>query len=205
VTAFDLSAFKAPLVVPDLHSGPVTLRPFDLSDLQLIRQASTDPYIPTITSVPSAYSDDEGGAFIERQRSSVKAGHGYPFVIADAATPGRGVGSLGLWLHEIENGRASIGYWIAPSERGKKRAGWALKGAVTFAFEVLAIPRLHLFIEPWNIASQRTAEFAGFKKEALLRGWERIDQAQYDVYSYVLLREEYPHVLMERDARENAG
>jgi RimJ/RimL family protein N-acetyltransferase len=204
VTAFDLSAFEAPLVIPELQSGPVMLRPFNLSDLQLIRQGSTDPYITTITSVPSAYSDDEGRAFIERQRSCAAGGQGYPFVIADAATPLSGWGGLGLWLHEIENGRASIGYWIAPSGRGKKRAGWALKGAVTFAFERLAIPRLHLFIEPWNIASQRTAEFAGFKKEALLRGWERIDQAQYDVYSYVLLRQEYPHVLMERDARENA-
>ena len=202
MTAFDLSAFEAPLVIPELHSGPVTLRPFDLSDLQLIRQAATDPYIPTITSVPSSYSDDQGRAFIERQRSRAADGHGYPFVIADAATPGRGIGALGLWLHEIENGRASIGYWIAPSERGRMRAGWALRGAVTFAFETLAIPRLHLFIEPWNIASQRTAEFAGFTQEALLRGWERIGQAQHDAYSYVLLRQEHPHGGKECDARE---
>jgi RimJ/RimL family protein N-acetyltransferase len=188
VTAFDLSTFDAPLAVPELHSGPIVLRPFDLSDLQLIRQASTDPYIPAITSVPSSYSDDEGRAFIERQQSRAADGHGYPFVIADTGTPGRGVGAVSLWLQEIDNGRASIGYWLAPAGRGKSRAGWALRGVVGFAFDVLAIPRLHLFIEPWNIASQRTAEFAGFTKEALLQGWERIDHAQHDVYSYVQLR-----------------
>ena len=58
---FDFSAFEAPLSVPQLQSGPVLLRPFLLSDLPLIRQAATDPYIPAVTSVPSTYSDDGGG------------------------------------------------------------------------------------------------------------------------------------------------
>jgi [ribosomal protein S5]-alanine N-acetyltransferase len=199
VTTFELSTFAAPLEVPELSSGPVVLRPFAPSDLPLIRQAATDPYIPTIASVPSPYSDDEGRAFIERQYGLAIGGHGYPFVIADACDPGRGIGGLGLWLRDIESGRASIGYWIVPSARGRKSAGWALRGVVTFAFDVLAIPRLHLFVEPWNIASQRTAEFAGFRREALLRGWERIDHEQHDAYSYVLLREtRSPPVDVER-------
>lgn len=191
MTAFDLSLFEAPLVVPQLQSGPVLLRPFTLSDLPLIRLAATDPYIPSVTSVPSAYSDDEGRAFIERQQSQAGGGHGYSFVIAESSSPARGLGGLGLWLHEIESGRASIGYWVVPGARGNNLAGWALRGVVAFAFEVLAIPRLHLFIEPWNIASRRTAEFAGFTQEALLRGWERIDHVQRDVYSFALLRQDW--------------
>ncbi len=187
--AFDLSVFAAPLRVPELQEGPVRLRPFLLSDLSLIRQAATDPYIPAITSVPSGYSDDEGRAFIARQHHQAIHGHGYSFAISEAADPRLGIGGLGLWLHEIESGRATIGYWLIPSARGKGLAGWALRGVVAFAFEVLAIPRLHLFIEPWNIASQRTAEFAGFTREALLVGWERIDDIQRNVYSYSLLRE----------------
>jgi RimJ/RimL family protein N-acetyltransferase len=191
VTSFDLSAFAAPLRVPELRSGPVRLRPFAPSDLPLVRQAATDPYIPTITSVPPVYDDDEGLAFIQRQHDRSADGDGYPFVIADASDPGRGLGGLGLWLREIEDGRASIGYWLAPAARGQKFAGWAVRGATAFAFEALAIPRLHLFIEPWNIASQRTAEFAGFTREALLRGWERIDDQQRDVFVYALLRQEW--------------
>lgn len=199
MTAFDLSTFEAPLVVPELASGPVLLRPFAPSDLPLIRQAATDPYIPAITSVPSAYSDDEGRAFIERQHSRATDGHGYPFVIAEGVDPGRGLGGLGLWLQEIGDGRASIGYWIAPFARGKKLAGWALRGVVTFAFEVLCIPRLHLFIEPWNLASQATAEFAGFVQEALLHGWVRIHDEQHDAYAYSLLRQQWtPYDQLER-------
>jgi [ribosomal protein S5]-alanine N-acetyltransferase len=191
VKPFELSAFDAPLTVPDLEYGPILLRSFALSDLPLIRQAAEDPYIPSITSVPAAYSDDSGRAFIELQHKVALDGHGYPFVIAEVANPHHGLGALGLWLREIENGRASIGYWVAPPARGRHAAGLALRAAVTYAFEALAIPRLQLFIEPWNAASQRTAEYGGFTQEALLHGWERIDGTQHDAYCYALLQEDW--------------
>jgi RimJ/RimL family protein N-acetyltransferase len=191
VTPFDLSNFEAPLTLPELRYGPILLRGFALSDLPLIRQAAEDPYIPSITSVPPAHSDDSGRAFIERQHRLAFDGHGYPFVISDASNPHQGLGALGLWLREIENGRASIGYWVAPSARGRHAAGLALRAVVAYAFEVLAIPRLQLFIEPWNAASQRTAEYAGFAQEALLHGWERIGGTQYDAYCYALLQQDW--------------
>jgi RimJ/RimL family protein N-acetyltransferase len=60
-----------------------------------------------------------------------------------------------------------------------------------FAFEKLAIPRVHLFVEPWNVASARTAESAGFRREATLRGWERIDGSQRDADCYAQLCSEW--------------
>ena len=62
---------------------------------------------------------------------------------------------------------------------------------VSFAFGELAIPRLHLFVEPWNVASARTAEAAGFSREATLRGWERIDGEQRDADCFALLHAEW--------------
>jgi [ribosomal protein S5]-alanine N-acetyltransferase len=191
VIPFDLFTFEAPLTMPELRYGPILLRRFALSDLPLLREAAEDPYIPSITSVPPVYSDDSGRAFIERQQRLASDGHGYPFVIADAADPHRGLGALGLWLREIENGRASIGYWVGPSARGRHSAGLALRATVAYAFEALGIPRLQLFIEPWNAASQRTAEYAGFTQEALLRGWERIGGTQHDAYCYALLQQDW--------------
>jgi [ribosomal protein S5]-alanine N-acetyltransferase len=191
MTPFDLSVFDAPLRVPELHYGPILLRGFALSDLQLVRQAAEDPYIPSITSVPPTYSDDNGRAFIEQQHKLALGGHGYPFVIAEESNPHHGLGALGLWLREIENGRASIGYWVVPSARGRHTAGLALRAAATYAFEVLAIPRLQLFIEPWNAASLRTAEYGGFVQEAFLHGWERIGGTQHDAYCYALLQQDW--------------
>jgi [ribosomal protein S5]-alanine N-acetyltransferase len=191
MSPFDLSAFEPPLLVPALAAGPIMLRPFNSADLPLIRAAATDPYIPTITSVPAAYTEAEGRAFIVRQIDRSDDGDGYPFVITETTDPDRGIGAIGLWLREIDSGRASIGYWLAPSARGRHLAGWALRGVVAFAFGTLGIPRLHLFVEPWNVASQRTAEWAGFAPEALLRGWERVEGSQHDALSYVLLHQEW--------------
>jgi [ribosomal protein S5]-alanine N-acetyltransferase len=190
---FDPDVLAPPLHVPDLPAGPVTLRSFRMSkgDLGLVRAAAGDPDIVAISSVPRDGGRAAGRAFIERQHRRAERGDGYSFVIAPAAEGSPGVGSIGLWLHEIQSGRASIGYWLLAEARGRGLAGWALRAVVSFAFNELAIPRLHLFVEPWNVASVRTAEAAGFQREALLRGWERIDGTQRDAESFALLRAEW--------------
>ena len=187
MTHFDPTAFTPPLSVPELVAPPVVLRPYALSDLALVRQASADPFIPSISSVPRPYTDDAGRAFLARQHARDAEGDGYSFVIALASEPKTGIGSIGLWLQEIEAGRASIGYWLLADARGQRMAAHALRAVVSFAFDALRIPRLHLFVEPWNLASARTAEAAGFAREATLRGWERIEGEQHDADCYALL------------------
>jgi ribosomal-protein-alanine N-acetyltransferase len=191
MNSFDPTAFTPPLRVPELVAAPVVLRPYALSDLALVRQASTDSFIPSISSVPRRYTDDAGRAFIARQHARDAEGDGYSFVIAPEAEPKTGIGSIGLWLQEIESGRASVGYWLLADARGRRMATHALRAVVAFAFGTLAIPRLHLFVEPWNVASARTAEAAGFAREARLRGWERIEGEQHDADCYALLHSEW--------------
>ena len=193
MSAFDPAVFTPPLRVPQLVSPPVLLRPYAISDLAMVRLAAADPLIPSISSVPRTYTDDAGRAFIERQHARDAEGDGYSFVIATEAEPTTGVGSIGLWLQEIESGRASIGYWLVADARGQGFAASALRGIVSFAFGELSIPRLHLFVEPWNVASARTAEAAGFSREATLRGWERIDGEQRDADCFVLLHSEWAY------------
>ena len=191
MSAFDLTAFTPPLRVPRLSWPPLVLRPFDVEDLDMVQQASEDPLIPSITSVPREYTDDSGLAFIQRQHERSSAADGFSFVIAEESDPSSGIGSIGLWLQEIESGRASVGYWIVAAARGRGLAAHALRAVVSFAFGELAIPRLHLFVEPWNAPSARTAESAGFHREATLRGWERIDDEQRDADCFALLYDDW--------------
>jgi RimJ/RimL family protein N-acetyltransferase len=191
MNAFDATAFAPPLRVPRLSCPPVLLRPYAQVDLELVREASSDPLILMTSSVPSVYTDAAGRAFIKRQHERASDGDGYSFVIARQDAEETGLGSIGLWLQEIESGRASIGYWVVESARGKRLAAHALQAVVTFAFDELAIPRLHLFLEPWNVPSARTATAAGFRREATLRGWERVRGAQRDADCYALLHEEW--------------
>jgi ribosomal-protein-alanine N-acetyltransferase len=191
MTTFDLAAFTPPLRVPQLAAPPLVLRSYTIADLAMVRQAAADPFIPSISTVPRRYTDDAGRAFIERQHARGAEGDGYSFVIAPEAEPKVGIGSIGLWLQEIESGRASIGYWLLAGARGQGLAALALRAVVSFAFDALSVPRLHLFVEPWNVASTRTAEAAGFHREATLRGWERIDGEQRDADCFAFLRSQW--------------
>ncbi|HUL25938.1 MAG TPA: GNAT family protein [Streptosporangiaceae bacterium] len=179
------------LVVPALAAGPFRLRRFVMADLPVVREAAQDPYIPLITTVPAVFTDTEGRRFIERQWDRARRGSGYSFAIADAAT-GHAVGQIGLWLHDIGAGRASVGYWVAAPARGRGAAGHALRTLSFWALGVLRIPRLELYVEPWNEASIRTAERAGFQREGLLRSWQEVGGERTDMLMYSLLPADLP-------------
>jgi RimJ/RimL family protein N-acetyltransferase len=49
---------------------------------------------------------------------------------------------------------------------------------------MLRIARLELYVEPWNTASIRTAESAGFQREGLLRSWQEVGGIRKDMYMY---------------------
>jgi RimJ/RimL family protein N-acetyltransferase len=176
----------AGLVAPTLAAGRFRLRPFAMTDLDLIREASQDPYIPLITTVPVVFTDEQGRRFIERQWDRARQGTGYSFAIAEVATD-RPVGQIGLWKTDLRDGRCSIGYWVAASERGRHAARHALAALTRWAFATLPVPRLELYVEPWNRASMRTAEAAGFRKEGLLRSWQEIGGERKDMFMYSLL------------------
>ncbi len=174
------------LVDLDLAGAGLRLRPFDMADLALIEEASADPFIPLLTTVPGTFTPDEGAAFIQRQLSRRVGGEGWSLAIHDLAAD-RAVGQIGLWVGSLTRGRAEIGYWVAASARGSGAAGRATGLLSEWAFANLDISRLSLFIEPWNVASIRTAESAGYEQEGLLKSWERVDGVAKDMYSFVRL------------------
>ncbi len=73
-----------PLAVPTLEADPFRLRPVRLFDLDAMWEASQDERIPSITTVSTQFSEEEGHLFIERQWQRAADGTGYSFAIADA-------------------------------------------------------------------------------------------------------------------------
>ncbi len=174
------------LVVPELDAGRFRLRPFSATDVDVVRQAALDPQIPLITTVPAIFTEDAGLRFIERQRDRASSGAGYSFAIAESATD-RAVGQVGLWLRDLDQGRASLGYWVVGPARGRGAAASAVTAVAHWALTELRIPRLELYVEPWNEASARTAERAGFQREGLLRGWQEVGGERRDMWMYSML------------------
>ena len=168
--------------------GDVVLRAFTDGDVDVVRELSTDPYVPLVTSLPATATEAQALTWIERNRGRRDEGSGFSFAIAEAAT-GRAVGQVGLWLGELPSGRASAGYLVAPGARGRGFARSALAAVTAFAWSLPGLYRVQLFIEPSNEASVRTARGAGYEPEGLLRSYQEIGGRRRDMLVFGAVRE----------------
>ncbi|MFC3860277.1 GNAT family N-acetyltransferase [Deinococcus antarcticus] len=169
-----------------LQAGPFTLRPFDERDIPAIFEASQDPYIPLMTTVPNPCDKAAARAFIHRQHERLSTGAGWSLAIAEGEAAA--LGEIGLWPQK--QGRASVGYWVLSSARGKGVAFQALRAISQFG--LMQFARLELYVEPWNEASWRTAEKAGFRREGLLRQYQEVGGERRDMFMYSLLNTDLP-------------
>ena len=64
----------------------------------------------------------------------------------------------------------------------------ALQAAVAYIFRECNINRIEAFVEPLNIASQKTLEKLGFTKEGTLRSYERCRGELIDICIFSCLR-----------------
>jgi len=172
---------------PSPTYGGVRLRAYEDRDTPMLRDLATDPYVPTIGSLPAHATADEARAYIDRQRTRLPEGFGFAFCIADRETD-TALGNAGLWIGGLPHGRSSVGYAVAPRARGRGVAKDALRALVDFAWTIERLHRLEARIEPWNLASIRAAESAGFEREGLLRSHEEIGGRRVDLFMYSLLR-----------------
>ncbi len=173
---------------PEFKTPKWHLRKFSMNDLDLIEQTSLDPLIPLVTSIPLKFTKTEGEAYIKRQWSRYDESIGYSFAIAKSDN-NQAIGSVYLDCQNIEKGRASIGYWVVKNFRGQGAAKSVLNETVKWAQSDLKIPRLELYIEPWNVASIKTAESAGFAQEGILRSWQQIGEKRCDMIMMSLIQE----------------
>ncbi|HEY4626085.1 MAG TPA: GNAT family protein [Blastococcus sp.] len=170
------------------REGEVILRESTPADVPLAIELSTDPYVPLIGTLPAQASEEQALAWIDRQRGERLAQRrGLSFAIAEADT-NLAVGQIGLWLAELPQGRATAGYFVGPSARGRGIAAAALVALTRFAWTIPDLHRIELYIEPWNVASTRTAERAGYEREGLLRSHQRIGGARRDMLLYAAIR-----------------
>lgn len=177
------------LIMPSTapRAGSVTLRAFRLADAQMVQDLSSDPYVPMTGSLDFNATAAQAAAYIDRQHDRLTSGAGFSFCVADAQTD-EPLGQAGLWLKELAAGRATAGYAISPAARGRGRAAEALVAITSFGWSLAQLYRIELYIEPWNVASQRTAEAAGYQREGLLRSHQEIGGRRVDMFLYASIR-----------------
>jgi len=168
--------------------GSVVLREFSDLDVTMAMELSTDPYVPLTGSLPPNASQQQALEWVHRQRGRPVEGIGFSFAIAEASTD-RAIGAIGLWLAALSQGRGTAGYSVAPGARGHGVAAAALTALTSFAWTIPELHRIELYIEPWNVASVKTAERSGYEREGLLRSQREIGGRRRDMLLYAAVRE----------------
>ncbi len=172
---------------PPTHEG-ILLREFRDTDLALPLELLADRYVALVGSLPAQATEEPAREWIARQRRRWDEGVGFFFAVADARTD-RAVGHVNLELKALDQGRASAGYFVAPGERGRGIAAAALTAVTGYVWTIPEVHRIELLIEPWNAASLRTAENAGYQREGLLRSYMEIGGRRRDMVLYAAVRQ----------------
>jgi RimJ/RimL family protein N-acetyltransferase len=174
---------------PPLTDGVVTLRRWERTDVRCVEEASRDPRIPEMTTVPARFTDEDGLAWIERQWGRLDRGEGISHAIADAES-GEALGAAVAILRPQDGqqcGSAGLGYWLIRRARGNPRAARALMLLAPWLLTDCGLARLEALVEPDNVASQRVLEESGFHREGFLRSYLALRNRRANALIYSLL------------------
>jgi RimJ/RimL family protein N-acetyltransferase len=138
-----------------LRGDDIVLRPFVSTDVASLVDALADEEIARwIPLIPVPYTPSDADSWLERCREVWQRSESYPFAIVGSET-GELLGSI-----EAHADNGTIGYWVAAHRRGRGIATQALK----LICEWNRRRPLWLTTHPDNVASQRVAEKAGFRR-----------------------------------------
>ncbi len=141
-----------------LRAGDLLLRPPEEGDAAAIAAACADPDIPRfIPAIPVPYTEADARAWLAEQEELRETQGEHNFVVL------RGERFLGVvGIRAWEGG--TIGYWLAPEARGDGVMAQAVRAVVDWARGEHGIRKLAILAHADNVASQRVAERAGFKR-----------------------------------------
>jgi RimJ/RimL family protein N-acetyltransferase len=154
------------LTTETLHTDRLVLRPFRPDDADAVFRACGDAEVRRwISALPSPYTEADAAQWVGQVAPAERSqGRGLPVAIEAG---GELVGSGGAHFVPGRLG-PEIGYWIAPWARRQGYAAEAATALTGWAFAHGA-PRVHLYTDVRNEASQGVAERAGFHREGVVR------------------------------------
>lgn len=179
------------LTYPALSDDVITLRAWDIDDIDTQLAAFTDPVFVRFSDWAPDTRDQlvDRLGWVERAREE---GLGIHLAITQLDSRSPALGEVSLAGIDSINQRASVGYWLSPAGRGRGLASRAVRLLSSWAFDELGLARLELTCGPDNLASQGVAERCGFRPEGRLRSNLTFKGGRRDSLVYGLLPGELP-------------
>ncbi len=177
-----------------LTNGIVTLRPYQISDIDSLYEAACESIPEMFVWMPWChpdYSIEESRTWIESQPEEWEKGIAYGFAITDSSN-GLFLGGCGINRIEKEWGLANLGYWVRTSRTKKGVATAATLLLARFAFNELKLNRVEIITAVDNKASLRVAEKAGATKEGILGNGTTMNGNPCDAVVFSLIPQDLP-------------
>ena len=174
---------------PELRSDRVLLREWTMGDLACVEAASRAGYSRG-TTIPVHYTEDEGRAWIKRNRERQSSGQGMSLAIADPDT-NEAIGLVYLGLRRPE-GHCELGYWLVPEVQRRGLGTTAVRLVSQWVLRETDVYRLVAYVEPANTASIALLRTCGFTEEGPLRSFLPFDDGVLDALSFSLLSSDLP-------------
>ena len=177
---------------PPLTDDEIELRPWLERDVEAIVSACRDQDIAWwLDHVPQPYGEADARTYVAMTRRGWKDGTHATFAVTDAQTS-EVLGSVGVHWLDPDQGVAEVGYWVRVESRGCGVATRATRLVTGWALRSCGMKRVQLRADSRNVASQRVAEAAGFRREGVLRSvrFNPRQARRVDFVMYSLLADE---------------
>jgi RimJ/RimL family protein N-acetyltransferase len=151
-----------------LRTERLLLRPLGDVDAPALFEIFSDLRVARYLSRPAWPEIGVAQARIARDIDAMSAGK-YVCLGIERAADQKLIGECSLFNLVEQCRRAEIGYALSHMAWGRGYISEALGSLLSFGFDSLALNRMEADIDPRNVASEKTLQRLGFKKEGHLR------------------------------------
>ena len=179
-----------PPFTPVLSTERLTLRRIVKSDAEALFAVFSDPEVMRYWSTAPWPNITTAHEFVGADMAAHEAGRHLRLGIA-LKGQAELIGTCTVFSMNEACKRAELGYGMARAHWGRGHMHEALLAFVEYVFRTLALHRLEADIDPRNVASAKSLERLGFKKEGHLRERWIVNGEVSDSSLYGLLRREW--------------
>ncbi len=154
-------------IMPILRSQKFILRPFRKGDENsLIEHINNKKIARNTLEIPYPYGQKDARFWIDHNLKLARRKNRDEINFA-VDIGGKVVGGIGL--NKIDGHKAEIGCWLGEKYWSRGIMTEAIKMVTRYAFDQLKLKRVYACVFPFNKASRRVMEKAGYKYEGRLR------------------------------------